>query len=67
MKLLKVKEQILDITWEHGKNTKLFAVVYDGFGSKRAVVAVFDSEYWANMFRNASNIKQNLTIMEVKR
>lgn len=67
MKLLKVKEESLDVTWEKGKNSKLYAVVYSPWGSHKVVIAVFDDTYWAEFFVNSSAIKHQLSVMEVKR
>ena len=65
MKVLKVKEEIINITWEQGKKAKLYAVVYSPWGSHKVVIAVFDNEYWASFFILNSAIKPQLEVMEV--
>ena len=67
MKLLKVKEESFDVTWEKGKKAKLYAVVYSPWGDRKVVIAVFDNNYWAEFFVNSSAIKPQLSVMEVKR
>ena len=67
MKLIKRKEEHINITWEKGKKAKLYAVVYSPCGDRKVVIAVFDNEYWANFFISSSAIKPQLEVMEVVR
>ena len=67
MKLLKVKEETIDITWEKGSKAKLYAVVYKPWGSHKVVIGVFDCEYWAEVFVRTSALRPQLEIMEVVR
>ncbi len=67
MKLLKVKEESFDATWENGKMSKLYAVVFSPWGSHKVVIAVFDNTFWAEFFVNSSAIKDQLSVMVVKR
>lgn len=67
MKLKTIVEQEIEVTWEGGRLTPLYAVMFKSIMDKGSVVAVFNSRYWAQKFVDNADIKHDLSIHEVIR
>lgn len=69
MKVKKIvtESKIYDVTWEAGRDCDLYAVVFKSFLSEYAVIAVFDTKFWADKFVESSGIEDSLEIMEIIR